>query len=258
MVGQLEVWWRRPDFDLPVDLLAVGAHPDDVEMAVGGILALEVRRGKRVAILDLTAGERGTRGSAEQRRQEAIASAQTLGVGIRVNLGLPDGFLATIHSEEVLRAIVGVIRWLQPRVMLLPPMEERHPDHGACARLVRTAIFLSGLKNIQVRQQGLLLPPYKPRAFFHYIQFYPETPMLLVDVSEVWHIKLEALRCYRSQFDPSFPGPSTILSASDFLTEKFPARFRQWGALIGVTYAEGLIAPQPTGIVSVMDCFFQT
>ncbi len=254
----MEVWWRVSGFRPPVDLLAVGAHPDDVEMAVGGILALEVRRGRRVAILDLTAGERGTRGSAEQRREEAIGSARVLGVVLRVNLGLPDGFLATVHSEWAFRAIVGVIRWLRPRVMLLPPVEERHPDHGACARLVRTAIFLSGLKNIRVGDGDEEFPPHKPRAFFHYIQFYPATPTVLVDVSEVWDVKMSALRCYRSQFDPSFPGAPTILSASDFLTEKFPARFRQWGSLIGVSYAEGLIAPQPVGMVSVMDCFFQT
>ncbi len=258
-LGNLQVVYKRADFHLgedQVDILAVGAHPDDVEMCVGGILIKSRMKGYRTAILDLTAGEKGTRGTAQDRLREAECSARKLDLCIRLNLGLPDA-LFDVNMQAAVR-VAGVYRLLKPSVLLLNAPEERHPDHEKACDICRSAVFISGLRRIEIRWDGKSLSPYKPRAYFFYIQFIPLEPTFLVDISDVWDKKIEALKCYRSQFDPDYdPAHRTILSAPDFW-DKFSARFRQWGALIGVDYAEGLISPVAPGIQDIMGLFFQT
>lgn len=256
----LEIIWCAESFEPlkdSVDILAVGAHPDDVEMGAGGTLLRHIHEENlRAGILDLTAGERGTRGDAQIRLEEARVAARKMGAVIRLNAFREDGNLS--GDPEAVPAIITAIRLLRPRIMLLPAPEDRHPDHGAASRWVRQAIFLSGLRRISTEWEGRVLSPWKPRFFAHYIQFYPLTPHLLIDISRWWDAKREVLNAYRSQFDPAFdPEHSTILSAPDFW-EKFAGRFRHWGALIGTEFAEGFVLPLPLGARSLSEFFFQT
>lgn len=222
--------------------MAVGAHPDDVELCVGGTIIKEVQAGTRVVVVDLTAGELGTRGSAKERLREAECAAQVMGVAERLCLHLPDGFFQP-DRESILK-LVEVIRRFRPDVVLFPAPYERHPDHERAHRLVREALFLAGLRRIETGG----LEPFRPSLALAYIQFYELKPDVIVDISDVWDRKLEAIRCYRSQFDPSYPAPTTILSERRFMAF-LEGRARHWGAQIGVEFGEGLVALRPLGVV---------
>lgn len=226
-----------------VDLLAVGAHPDDAELGVGGILRKAVQAGKQVAILDLSRGELGTRGTPELREEEARAAAAVLGVQYRENAGLPDGALANVPAQQ--QAVAGFIRTFRPRVLLAPMAPDRHPDHIAAHALVRDANFLAGLSKWQAPGE-----PYRAEHAYYYLAYHEPSvaPAFVVDVSAQFEDKLQALRAHASQFhNPAFAGKETMVSSEQFW-EGIRVRAAYWGQRIGVQYGEPLHAEQTLGL----------
>ena len=226
-----------------VDVLAIGAHPDDVELGVGGIIAKMTRQGFRVAILDLTQGELGTRGTAQERAGEAGEAARLLGVAVRQNAGLRDGFL---QNDETQRSIVvRFVREFRPRLLLAPMSPDRHPDHAAAHELVRDANYLAGLKKLEAGGE-----PYRaPVAYFYHPYEGPgNAAALVVDVSDTFDEKLAALRAYASQFhNPNYQADATWIASREFW-DSIAARARVWGARIGVQYGEPLYSLGPVGV----------
>ncbi|AZR74782.1 bacillithiol biosynthesis deacetylase BshB1 [Anoxybacter fermentans] len=227
------------------DILAFGPHPDDVELNIGGILALHAQK-KQVVVVDLTEGEMGSNGSVEIRRKESQKAAQILNLKVRENLYIPDGEINP-HDLEQQKRVVAAIRRYQPDLVLLPYWEDRHPDHAAASRLIEIAIFKSGLKRYLLDEE---LPPYRPSRWYYYLQHQHENPNLVVDVSSVYARKMEAIRAYKSQFDPRM-GFKTYINQPIFL-QKIEARDQYFGAMVGVKYGEGLIFKPP---LSIKDLF---
>lgn len=220
-----------------VDVLAIGAHPDDVELGCGGTLAKMIAEGKTVAILDLTRGELGTRGTAETRKQEAAEAAAILGITERQNLGLPDGFLE--NSREYQMKIVEWIRYYQPDIVFANAIEDRHPDHGKGSKLASDACFLSGLRKIETTFQGEKQVEWRPKHVFHYIQWKNIEPDFVVDISEHMETKIKSCLAYKTQFyDPNSDEPMTLIATKDFL-ESLTYRAQDLGRLSGVAHAEG-------------------
>jgi bacillithiol biosynthesis deacetylase BshB1 len=212
----------------PLDVLAIGAHPDDAELSFGGTLALLARRGRRVGILDLTRGERGSRGTAAIRAREGAAAARALRLVWRGTAGLPDTRLeATPKARE---RVAALIRRLRPDVVLTPASDRRNPDHSPAETLAHDACFTAGLRNAAVPGA-----PFRPRKFLRSVGYRSGPPGLLVDITPVFAVKLEAVRCHRSQFEPD---GWTVL-------DRVEARARYFGALGGVRYAEGFVQTEP-------------
>ena len=232
------------------DVLVVGAHPDDVELGCGGTVAKMVGQGKRVAIVDLTRGELGTRGSAELREQEANAAAAILGVKTRVNLGLKDGFFQC--DLDSLLEVVEVIRKYKPSVVIANALADRHPDHGRGAELVAQACFLSGLKKVETPDYPEI---HRPTAVYHYIQDYERIPDLVVDITGYEKQKMDAIIAYRSQFfDPNSTEPETPISTPYFL-ERLVGRDSAMGRPCGFKAGEGFEILRPVGTDSLLDLF---
>ncbi|MFV0222487.1 bacillithiol biosynthesis deacetylase BshB1 [Empedobacter falsenii] len=226
---------------MKLDILAIGAHPDDVELGCGGTLAKEIRNGKTVGILDLTKGELGTRGTDETRRVEANDAKDILGVVVRENLGIADGFF--LNDKENQLKIVDVIRKYQPDIILSNAPHDRHPDHGKGSDLVNTAIFLSGLPKIE---NGLAA--WRPKKHFHYIQWLPLEPHFVVDISGFIDTKVEACMAYKTQFfDPNSSEPQTPISSKNF-TDSIRYRAYDLGRLIGTETGEGFISRSYIGV----------
>lgn len=227
---------------MTVDVLAVGAHPDDVELGVGGLLNKLVRDGHSVAILDLTRGEMGTRGTAEERANEAQEAARVLGVSQRVNAGLPDGQL--VDLPELRQRIIPFIRELRPRIILAPMGNDRHPDHSAAHELLVSTNYLAGLGKVETGQE-----PYRcPRMYFYRAYVGGGMPVFVADISETFDTKLEAIRAHRSQFyNPDYPGRQTSISTPEFW-ESITAKAAYWGARINARYGEPLFSHEPVGI----------
>lgn len=222
---------------MKVDFLAIGAHPDDVELGCGGTIAKLVSEGKSVAIVDLTQGELGTRGSAETRAQEAKKAGEILGVSARENLKLKDGFL--VNSEEYQMEIVKMIRKYQPDVVLANAIDDRHPDHAKGAKLVSDACFLAGLRRIETTLVGNVQNAWRPKHVFHYIQWKEVEPDFVIDISDFLSKKIDSCMAYSSQFyDPTSNEPETPISNRDFF-ESLTYRAQNLGRLSGVAYAEG-------------------
>ena len=237
---------------MKLDLLVFSSHPDDAELGCGGTILVEVARGRSVGIVDLTLGELGTRGTPETRTQEALDAARLLGLAVRRNLGLPDGFFR--NDQESQLAVVRQLRELQPEIVLCNAPKDRHPDHGRGSQLVVEACFLSGLKMVPtVDDDGDPQAPWRPKAVYHYIQDRLLQPDFVVDVSGQWERKVEAIRAFRTQFfDPRNPEPNTYISSPEFL--KFlEARAREMGHLAGFEYGEGYIAERKAGVRSLFD-----
>lgn len=222
---------------MKVDFLAIGAHPDDIELGCGGTIAKLVSEGRSVAIVDLTQGELGTRGSAELRHLEAQKAADILGVSARENLKLKDGFLH--NSEEYQMAIVEMVRKYQPDVVLANAIDDRHPDHAKASKLASDACFLAGLRRIETTLDGLQQEPWRPKHIFHYIQWKEIKPDFVIDISDFLEKKIDSCMAYSSQFyDPNSDEPETPISNRDFF-ESLTYRAQNLGRLSGVTYAEG-------------------
>ncbi|NAS29993.1 bacillithiol biosynthesis deacetylase BshB1 [Flavobacteriaceae bacterium R38] len=225
---------------MKLDILALGAHPDDVELGCGATLAKEIANGKKVGIIDLTRGELGTRGSAEKRDQEAAKAAEILGLAARENLKFADGFF--VNDKEHQLEIIKMIRKYKPDVVLCNAIRDRHIDHGRGSKLVSDACFLSGLRRIETEIEGTQQDAWRPKQVYHYIQWENITPDFVVDVSGFIEKKVEAVLAYDSQFyDPKSTDPATAISNPTFL-ESVTYRAKDLGMLIGVEYAEGFTA----------------
>lgn len=223
---------------MKVDILAIGAHPDDVELGCGGTLAKLISEGKKVAIIDLTQGELGTRGTAETRKIEAENAAKILGVSARENLKMKDGFL--LNSEEYQRKIIQKIRKYQPEIVFANAIEDRHPDHAKGSKLASDACFLSGLIKIETTDEdGNIQQAWRPKQVYHYIQWKNIEPDFVVDISGFLDKKVESCLAYKTQFyDPNSSEPITPIATKDFL-ESITYRAQDLGRLSGVAYAEG-------------------
>lgn len=231
---------------MKLDILAVGVHPDDVELGCGGTLIKQIQEGYKVGILDLTQGELGTRGSAKLRLVESENARQIIGAEVRHNLAFRDGFF--VNDEEHQLKIIEIIRKYQPDVVLANAPDDRHPDHGRAAQLIYDAYFLSGLRKIETIYEGEKQVAWRPKSFFHYIQAKYLKPDFLVDVSAQFDAKMQSVLAYKSQFfDPNFKEPNTFISSPEFL-EFLKARSRDFGQSIGVQFAEGFISKRFFGV----------
>ncbi len=236
---------------MKLDILAIGAHPDDVEMSCGATLAKEIDAGKAVGILDITRGELGTRGNAEIRKVEAEGAAKILGVRVRENLGLSDGFFE--NTKEAQLAIIKVLRTYKPEIVLCNAVDDRHIDHGKGSKLVSDACFLSGLRKIQTEVEGMVLEAWRPKHVYHYLQWKELTPDFVVDVTGYMDKKLEAIFAYKSQFyDENSLEPETPISSKN-ATESLRYRNRNLGRLIGTEYAEGYTVERYVAVNSIFD-----
>ena len=242
---------------MKLDLIAFGVHPDDIELSCAGTLLVEKKKGKSVGIIDLTKGELGTRGTAQTRKTEAANSAKILGVDIRENLGMADGFFKNDQENQL--KIIRALRKYKPEIVLCNAPEDRHPDHGRSAELVIDAAFLSGLKKIKTKgDKGETQEAWRPKYVFHYIQDRYLEPNFVIDVSGVFEKKIEAIRAFATQFfnaELSKSGPQTYISSPEFL-ESIINRAKMFGKMIGVKYAEGFISKKMIG-VSSFDVFIQ-
>jgi len=236
---------------MKLDILAIGAHPDDVEMSCGATLAKEISLGKKVGILDLTRGELGTRGSAEIRDEESKEAARILGVEVRMNLGFADGFFVNNMASQM--EVIRIIRKYQPDIVLCNAVDDRHIDHGKGSLLVSEACFLSGLRRIETHFEGQHQVAWRPKHVYHYIQWKDLTPDFVVDVTGFMEKKLEAVFAYKSQFyDTNSSEPETPISSKNTM-ESLSYRNRNLGRLIGTEYGEGYTVERYPAVNSLGD-----
>jgi len=236
---------------MKLDILAIGAHPDDVELGCSATLAKEISLGKRVGILDLTRGELGTRGSAEIRDQEAANAAKILGVNIRENLAFADGFF--VNDKEHQLEVIKMIRKYQPEIVLCNAIDDRHIDHAKGSNLVSDACFLSGLRKIETSVGGKLQESWRPKHVYHYIQWKNIEPDFVVDVTGFLDKKVEAVKAYSSQFfDANSKEPISPITSKNFL-DSITYRAQDLGRLIGVDAAEGFTVERYVAVDSLSD-----
>ena len=229
-----------------IDILAFGAHPDDVEISCGGTILRYANEGKQIVIVDLTQGELGTRGSADLRMEECRAASQILGLVDRVNLGMADGFFE--ENEAHLHQIIREIRHFRPKLILANSIKDRHPDHGRAAALVARAAFLSGLPKIITERNGITQEAYRAPMLLHYIQDMYIEPDVVLDVSAYAEEKIKVVQCFSSQFfDPNSTEPETPISNAHFF-EFMKGRMLQFGRPIGAKYAEGFTVNRTLGV----------
>lgn len=232
-----------------VDILAIGAHPDDIELSCSGTIINEVENGKTVGLIDLTKGELGTRGSGELRMKEAEAARQVLGAEYRINLNYRDGFFT--HDEAHLTPLIIAIRASKAEIVLANALEDRHPDHGRAGKLIAEACFLSGLRRIETKEDGKPQESHRPRLVLHYNQDRLLKPDICIDISNVFEKKIESIMKYSSQFyDPDSEEPETPISTKDFM--KFvEGRAIEYGRPINARYAEGFRCERYLGVDSI-------
>ena len=240
---------------MKLDVLAIGVHPDDVELGCSGTLIKEIKRGKKAGIVDLTQGELGTRGTIETRYQEAADAARIIGVHARENLKMRDGFFK--NDEEHQLQVIQILRKYQPEIVIANILEDRHPDHGRAGQLVYDACFLSGLRQIKTKDSdGKEQDKWRPKYLLHYIQDRFYEPDFIVDISDVFEQRMESIKAYRTQFhDPGSNEPATYISNPEFL-ESIISRARLLGKRIGVQFAEGFLTKKAIGI-SNLDALVQ-
>ncbi len=233
--------------EMKLDVLAIGAHPDDVELGCSGTLIKEVRRGKKVGIIDLTQGELGTRGTVETRYQEAAEAARIMGIHARENLKMRDGFFQNDEAHQL--QLIQALRKYRPEIVIGNILEDRHPDHGRAGSLITDACFLSGLVNVKTKDgDGTEQERWRPKHLLHYIQDRFYEPNLVVDVSEVWEERMEAIKAYTTQFHAADSNePQTYISSPEFM-DAVVSRARLLGKRIGVRFAEGYITKKTIGI----------
>jgi bacillithiol biosynthesis deacetylase BshB1 len=239
---------------MKVDILAFGVHPDDVELGCSGTLIASATAGKKVAVVDLTRGELGTRGTIETRKKEAANAAKVMLLAARENLGMADGFFQ--NDETNIRKVITSIRKYQPDIVLCNAPEDRHPDHGRSSKLVSDAAFLSGLRKIETFVDGIAQEHWRPSYVFHYIQDRYLKPDFVFDISSYFEEKIKAILSYTTQFNTTDTSePETYISNPDFL-ETIKGRALMFGKRIGVKYAEGYLSAKTPGIKS-FDAFIQ-
>lgn len=222
---------------MKLHILAIGVHPDDVELGCGGTLLKHALKGQNTGILDLTQGELGTRGTVETRYSEAKEAGLVLKIKVRENLKMRDGFFN--NDEENQLKIISILRRFQPDIVFANATEDRHPDHGRAGKLIAQACFLSGLRKIATTFEGLQQETWRPKAVFHYIQDVFREPDFIVNISETFQQKIEAVKSYKTQFlAEGSNDPMTYISRSGFL-DRIQARDIDMGQRIGVKYGEG-------------------
>jgi bacillithiol biosynthesis deacetylase BshB1 len=236
---------------MKVDILAFAAHPDDIELAASGTILKHIALGYKVAIIDLTKGELGSRGTAETRQEESEISSKILGISDRKNLDLGDGFFT--HSQENLLKIVEQIRHFQPQIVLANAPNDRHPDHGKGSKLVADGCFLAGLLKIETTYDGEKQLPHRPKTTLFYIQDRYLKPDLIIDVTQFVDKKIECIKAFKTQFfDPESKEPNTPISGPEFM-DFIKARLSDMGRTIGVKYGEGFITERTLGVDSFFD-----
>ncbi len=235
---------------MKVDILAIGAHPDDLELAAAGTIIHQIALGKTVAIVDLTEGELGSRGTIETRYEEAADASKIMGLSARVNLNLGDGFFD--FSKENKIKIIEQIRHFQPEIVLVNAYRDRHPDHGRGATLAKEACFLSGLAKIETELNGVSQKKWRPKAVYGYIQDYYIKPDFVVDITPYMEKKIEAIMAYKTQFyNPDSSEPLTPISSKEFM-DFLEGRAREYGRNIGATFGEGFTVDRPIGVKDIL------
>jgi bacillithiol biosynthesis deacetylase BshB1 len=236
---------------MKLDILAIGAHPDDVELSCAGILIKEQSRGKKTGILDLTRGELGSKGSADIRDEEAAAAAKVMKLSVRENLAFADGFFVSDKQHQL--EIVKIIRKYRPEVVICNAPTDRHPDHGRGSDVASVACFLSGLEKIVTTLDGDDQEHWRPKQVYHYIQWLDLKPDVVVDISGHIETKMKAVQAYKTQFfNPDDDGPKTPIGTENFL-KSIKYRSANLGRIIGTDFAEGLIAERYPAVDSVFD-----
>lgn len=236
---------------MKLDILAFGAHPDDVELSCGATIAKEISLGKTVGIIDLTRGEMGTRGSADLRDKEAADAAKILGVQVRENLRFRDGFF--VNDEKHQLEIIKMLRKYRPEIVLCNAIDDRHVDHGKGSKLVSDACFLSGLIKIETGLDGEKQQAWRPKVVYHYIQWKNIVPDFVVDVTGFMDVKVQSLMAYSSQFyDPDSKEPPTPIATKNF-KDSIMYRAADLGRLINSEYAEGYTAERYVAVNSLGD-----
>ncbi len=240
---------------MKVDILAIGVHPDDVELSCSGTILKHQAAGKTVGLLDLTLGELGTRGNATLRTEEAMNAAKFLGVQFREQLNLGDGFFE--HNRTSMIEIIKIIRYCQPEIVLCNAVADRHPDHGRAGKLAADACFFSGLPKIETVFRGVSQTHWRPKNVYHYIQDNQLTPDFVVDITPFMEQKIAAMLLYKSQFhneDYQEKALQTPISGKDFLDFMY-AKGRVFGRPINVEFAEGFNVSKPIGVNNLFDIF---
>jgi len=236
---------------MKLDILVIAVHPDDAELCCSGTILKHIALGKKVGIVDLTRGELGTRGTAETRDEEAAESAKILGLHVRENLGLRDGFFQNdeFHRLEVIK----VIRKYQPEIILSNALEDRHPDHGRAGDLVFDSVFLSGLPKVETVLNGVKQEAHRPRLLLQYIQDRYLKPDIIVDISDHMDAKIKSIQAFKTQFyNPDVAGQQTYISSPEFF-ESVIGRAREFGKSIGTTFGEGFTSRKLLGVDNLFD-----
>ncbi len=232
---------------MKLDVLAIGVHPDDVELGCSGTLINEVKQGKKVGIVDLTQGELGTRGTVETRYREAADAAKIIGASARENLKMRDGFFKNDEAHQL--QLISILRKYKPEIVIGNILEDRHPDHGRAGNLIYDACFLSGLKQVKTADEtGSEQEKWRPKYLFHYLQDRFYEPDLIVDISDVFEQRMASIKAYTTQFhNPGSNEPATYISNSGFM-DAITGRARLLGKRIGVQFAEGFVSKKNIGI----------
>jgi bacillithiol biosynthesis deacetylase BshB1 len=245
------VFKKYKSLKMKLDILAFGAHPDDVELGCSGTIAKEVSLGKKVGIIDLTRGELGTRGSVEIRNAESARASEILGVVVRENLDMRDGFFVNDEAHQL--KVIQAIRKFQPDIVLCNAVTDRHIDHGKGSKLVSDACFLSGLIQIKTQLNGEAQQAWRPKLVYHYIQWQTIEPDFAVDISGFMDKKMDSVLAYGSQFyDPNSKEPVTPITSKNFLNSVI-YRAQDLGRLVGVEYAEGFTVERYLTVNSLGD-----
>ncbi|MBX9850580.1 MAG: bacillithiol biosynthesis deacetylase BshB1 [Cytophagaceae bacterium] len=236
---------------MKLDILVISSHPDDAELGCGGTIITHIKKGRKVGIADLTRGELGTRGTPEIRDEEAKAASKILGLSVRENLGFADGFFQNDKEHNI--ELIKVIRKYQPEIVLANAIYDRHTDHGMGAELAYKACFLSGLAKIETKVNGAFQPAWRPKHLYNFIQDKYIQPDFILDISDAWEKKIEAIKAFKSQFyNPESVAPATYISSPEFL-EYIKARAMEMGHAIGVKYGEGFTKNRLVGVKDLFD-----
>ena len=236
---------------MKLDILAFGAHPDDVELGCSGTIAKEISLGKKVGIVDLTRGELGTRGSVEIRNSESAKASEILGISVRENLDMRDGFFVNDEAHQL--KVIQMIRKYQPEIVLCNAIRDRHIDHGKGSKLVSDACFLSGLRKIETLFDGKSQEAWRPKVVYHYIQWENSEPDFVVDITGFIDTKIASIVAYGSQFyTENSNEPITPIATKNFL-ESIHYRSKDFGRLVGVEYAEGFTKERYLAVNSLSD-----
>ncbi len=236
---------------MKLDILVFAAHPDDAELSCSGTIAKHISQGKKVGIIDLTRGERGTRGSADLRDLESAASAKILGLDVRENLRMDDCFFTNDYDHQL--KIIHIIRKYQPSIIIANAMDDRHPDHGRAAQLVKDSVFFAALRKIETKDNGEIQANWKPDLLLHFIQDRYIKPDVIIDISDFIDIKMASIKAFTSQFhDADSDEPETYISRPEFF-EALHGRHAEFGKLIQARYAEGFTSDNILGVHSLFD-----